>query len=496
MMPTSVASATQPHATPAVGQKPTAAPGGAAGAFAALLSALTGGGTQATGEAVAGQLGQNQTPGPSAGTGTTLTQAGANGTELLATKVRLASGLRQFEAEVRAAVTSALAQGRADQAQAILTGAAKALGCIFAQLDGSAQTNTLSLLQQGLPQSEPISTEPGTGQADGPAATETADKSKAADPLAQLEALFGWVSSALGLVRPPAPPPAAAQPSEAGGPYPAPNSKGQPDAKPADTTQSGAALEMLASAQASHGSGQSAPPSHHSAAAEKPDVSMAPQALALQAINPAASTAAADIQALARALVAAGEPMEKAPGNRDSGQTPAASASPPPSDFFGLVAAGAVAVPTPATGKSPADPSQATTSTEAARFSGYITDQIRSAKLDGDRMTVALKPAGLGAVEVEVKRGDGGQLQVVVRADNPMVLSALRSNQDQLSAILAASGFNATGSTLDFQDFSGKGQAPQQGRTRTAAISAGGEDDGDAADWQQTIGAGRLDIRT
>lgn len=439
--------------------KAAAVPVTAGGAFAALLEAL-GGGT-----AEAALTGSDAGSGTSAAQAGGLSQAGASGAELLAAKVKLAAGLRRFEAEVQAAVASALAAGNSGQAQAIVTGAAKVLGALLGATDSSAGTNAMAALEKSL-----------SSSSDGKGGAESgSEKSAGADPQAEMEALFGWVSSALGLVRP---------------------------------VQSGEPTESQTLLAAASGVGTEGKAKTAGAAdAAAPDLAETLRALAAQpragqsAAAPGSGSQADPeaVRKLVQEVLAGAQPAEAAPVKETT--VNAAATSAPPPDFFGLVAAGAqaqAAVPGSAAhaqvaaSAAPAD----VTGQAAARLSGLVTDQIRSASVDGGQMKIELKPRGLGEVEVEMKRDDSGKLQVVVRAENPMVLAALRNDQDRLSAILTGSGLAAAGSSLDFQDLGGRGQAPQQDRQRSAAVRSSTGDEGEATDWQPTIGRGRLDIRT
>ncbi|TMV54526.1 flagellar hook-length control protein FliK [Thioclava sp. BHET1] len=134
----------------------------------------------------------------------------------------------------------------------------------------------------------------------------------------------------------------------------------------------------------------------------------------------------------------------------------------------------------------------------SARFAGMVNSQIRSATFTGDQTRISLTPHGLGTIEIDMKRDEAGRMQVVLRADNPMVLSALRGDRDTLSAILTGSGITADGGTLDFQEFTqGEQQRRKQGGSGGAIAALADEAGGEGpVQVQQTIGQGRLDIRT
>ncbi|KFE35705.1 flagellar hook-length control protein FliK [Thioclava atlantica] len=129
------------------------------------------------------------------------------------------------------------------------------------------------------------------------------------------------------------------------------------------------------------------------------------------------------------------------------------------------------------------------------RFAAFLATQLRRADLHEGRTRVALTPRGLGDIEIDVERDKRGQINVVVRAESPAVLSALRGDRDTLANILAGQGIQMDSGTLDFEQFGGHGG---QGEERSAGTGANFEDDVPVlgADWQPTILDGQVDIRT
>ncbi len=134
---------------------------------------------------------------------------------------------------------------------------------------------------------------------------------------------------------------------------------------------------------------------------------------------------------------------------------------------------------------------------EPSRFAGAVVSQISSAEIGEGSTRIELSPRGLGTIEVEVTTGSDGALKVVVRAENPAVLNALREERDLLAQVL---GGLDTGS-LDLQSFSDGNEQQSQGeRSARPAMSAGGESTATGAEpapvHKAEIGGGRLDIVT
>ncbi len=72
-----------------------------------------------------------------------------------------------------------------------------------------------------------------------------------------------------------------------------------------------------------------------------------------------------------------------------------------------------------------------------SRFTGMILEQIKAARISEGLTKVELSPRGLGAVEIEVTSDSNGVTNVVVRAENTMVLNALREMREPWAQIPA-----------------------------------------------------------
>lgn len=465
--------------------------GPAQGGFAALMQAATG---AATGQGSAGTLADGAdasgAAGASGGGLAGLSLKGASGAELLALKLQLATGLKGLETEIGKAVQKALAHGDTQQAQAIVTGAAQALGAILGQADRELGTNMLALLRKRF-EALTAGTDgegagaPGTADTGG---TVSGDASGAVvkrgpeDPLAQVEAFFSGVFNALGLARP--------VQSAAGG------AEGIAAAPVASPPPGGAIHDAVPDGR-SGGAEAPGAAGARGLAEVLQDLSAAAGGATKGAAGakdaPASGAAAEASTALPRVLQSLLDGASAGGGDRKD--APASAA-----DALGVVTAARHANPVSQAVPAAAQPvaNSAADASQTARFSGLVTGQIKSASFTGDQTRIELEPRGLGAVEIDLKRGDGGKMQVVVRAENPMVLAALRNDKETLANILSGSGFASSGSTLDFQDLGGRGER-QNGRGLRArgGLAALGEDEGETvAGWQPTIGQGRLDIRT
>jgi flagellar hook-length control protein FliK len=83
---------------------------------------------------------------------------------------------------------------------------------------------------------------------------------------------------------------------------------------------------------------------------------------------------------------------------------------------------------------------------------------IQRAIQDGiDRMTVELKPAALGRVSAEIEFHDDHRVHVVLSAERPATLDALRSDSRSLERALQEAGLRADAGSLSFRFQNGGG---------------------------------------
>ena len=83
-----------------------------------------------------------------------------------------------------------------------------------------------------------------------------------------------------------------------------------------------------------------------------------------------------------------------------------------------------------------------------------------------------LKPAGLGAVEIDVSRTGTEQASVTIRADNPVVVSALREGRAELAATFRQVGIPAAAQAVMIETAEGAVARPTISATLTATSSA------------------------
>jgi hypothetical protein len=91
--------------------------------------------------------------------------------------------------------------------------------------------------------------------------------------------------------------------------------------------------------------------------------------------------------------------------------------------------------------------------------SEQVAMQIHRAIEDGiDKLTVELKPASLGRVQAEIQFQNDHRVHVVLSADRPATLDALRSDARALERALQDAGLRADAGSLSFRFENGGGQ--------------------------------------
>ncbi|MCR8550579.1 flagellar hook-length control protein FliK [Salipiger sp. P9] len=172
------------------------------------------------------------------------------------------------------------------------------------------------------------------------------------------------------------------------------------------------------------------------------------------------NTAPVPAQAAAEAVVVAAPVVAGA-------LTEASGSSVPPVAVAMTTPLGGVVAPRPAEALRPAAPAPAPGGAEP------IFGQIRARLGDEGQIRVALKPEGLGQLEIEIGPDDSGHLRVAVRAEQSSVLSLLRADREGLLTVLRDAGHQVEARGLSFSDLgardSGQGQTPGQGGSRAGA---------------------------
>lgn len=131
---------------------------------------------------------------------------------------------------------------------------------------------------------------------------------------------------------------------------------------------------------------------------------------------------------------------------------PAASTLPP--EIQAILAApqgtpAVVGVPLAAPVATPQTPQQSSTQNGFAR---NLAGQIRGVSFSEGTTRIELSPQGLGSIEIEIAPDEAGKLRVVLRAENPAVLNAMRSDREMLAGLLRDGGTTVDDSAMSFED--------------------------------------------
>ena len=104
-------------------------------------------------------------------------------------------------------------------------------------------------------------------------------------------------------------------------------------------------------------------------------------------------------------------------------------------------------------------PKQAADASPAFAFARRVAAQLHGHSFEEGKTRVELTPRGLGDIEVEVAHDDQGKLRIVLRAENPAVLTAFRNDRDMILDVLRDSGVAVDAGELGFEAFGGHGQS-------------------------------------
>ena len=122
-------------------------------------------------------------------------------------------------------------------------------------------------------------------------------------------------------------------------------------------------------------------------------------------------------------------------------------------------------VDTTARAQPAADPSTSFT------FARNVAAQLRGKTFEDGKTRVELSPRGLGDIEVEVARDDMGKHRVVLRVENPAVLTAFRQDREALLSVLRESGLDFDEHEVGFEEFGGHGFGQQRQQEFTAPLA-------------------------
>ncbi|GGE50635.1 hypothetical protein GCM10011360_42090 [Primorskyibacter flagellatus] len=158
------------------------------------------------------------------------------------------------------------------------------------------------------------------------------------------------------------------------------------------------------------------------------------------------------------------------------------SAAPAPQIHMAPVA------PVPAPSQTP-DPNQG--------LARNLAGQIRGVSFNEGTTRIELSPQGLGRLEIEIAPDETGRLRVVLRAENPAVLNAMRSDRDMLAGLLRDGGASVDNSSMSFEDL-GQRRNPlaQDPAAPSAPRAAAPEEEEQPQPEQEVVEDGRLNILT
>lgn len=162
------------------------------------------------------------------------------------------------------------------------------------------------------------------------------------------------------------------------------------------------------------------------------------------------------------------------------GRSTAAPRDPVPSQLPAgaeRIAAADLAPPRPAEAAAP-QTATAAPQPQGPSFAANLAAQVKGVQLTEGTTRVELAPRGLGGLEIDVATDDQGGLKVIIRAENPSVLQALRDGREALLAVLRDSGAAVQDSALGFENFGrdSRQQTPQD-QPQGEAAAAPAEDD-------------------
>lgn len=124
------------------------------------------------------------------------------------------------------------------------------------------------------------------------------------------------------------------------------------------------------------------------------------------------------------------------------------------------------------------------TGARASSFASNIAAQIKGVSFAEGTTRVELMPKGLGGIEIEIARDDAGKLRVVLRAENPAVLNAMRTDREVLVTMLRDGGTSVDDGAVSFESARDgrEGQGQSQSGGRPAMQQGGSNPQGNRAD--------------
>lgn len=130
-------------------------------------------------------------------------------------------------------------------------------------------------------------------------------------------------------------------------------------------------------------------------------------------------------------------------------------------------------------------------------FARNLAGQIRGVSFSEGTTRIELTPQGLGKLEIEIAPDEAGKLRVVIRAENPAVLNAMRSDREMLAGLLRDGGTSVDDSAMSFEEFGQRGGTQTRGDSGgTASVSGVAAEDDEVTPDVAPTGDGRLNILT
>ena len=116
-----------------------------------------------------------------------------------------------------------------------------------------------------------------------------------------------------------------------------------------------------------------------------------------------------------------------------------------------------------------------------------VIERMEEVNLQEGNTRVLLKPQGLGLLEIDMSSAPDGRMNLTIRAENPMVLEALKQESGALSLFMGQKGFDLSG---------GEPQLDQYQRPKAALVALGEAEEEETVTEQDILASDGLNIVT
>lgn len=198
--------------------------------------------------------------------------------------------------------------------------------------------------------------------------------------------------------------------------------------------------------------GPEAPPSPRVSAAESRMA--APVSAAPPKTQPASSTAGAD--ARMTAPLSAAPQGEALPDTQVLPQMAASEARVTPAQTGAAAAPDSALQPAPEARPTPP-------------LLRNVLDRLSEIEISEGKTRLLLRPQGLGVLEIDLARLLDGRLQLAIRAENPLLLEALKQEGGALAAFMSERGFDLSGGQPDLERYAPPMPEAEETESDTAA---------------------------